>query len=191
MKGWLFMRTVLNVSALVLVLSSAAMAQALDASLYRNMEYRFAVIFPQAPMVREISYATKDGSAVLARQFYVEQGTNHYFVTVVNLPAGPAADWYAVEHVAEQMRQRGEVRVEFDNAFDPGVPGRQLSIFQTDGRQLRASAYMWDYNLYITEAVATPGDVAALKFEQSISLLDADGDVIETGPGNCPVPRPE
>ena len=191
MKGWLFMRTVLNVSALVLVLSSAAMAQALDASLYRNMEYRFAVIFPQAPMVREISYAPKDGSAVLARQFYVEQGTNHYFVTVVNLPAGPAADWYAVEHVAEQMRQRGEVRVEFDNAFDPGVPGRQLSIFQTDGRQLRASAYMWDYNRYITEAVATPGDVAALKFEQSISLLDADGDVIETGPGNCPVHRPE
>ena len=135
------MRAALNISALVLVLSGAAMAQVLDASLYRDMEYRFAAIFPDEPMVREISYVTKDGSSVLARQFYVEQGTNHYFVTVVNLPAGPAVDYYAVEHAAEQMHQRGEIRFQFDMAYDPGMPGRQLDISQPDGRQLRASAY--------------------------------------------------
>ena len=33
---------------------------------------------------------------------------------------------------------------------------------------------MLDYNLYITETVTIPGDIAALKFEQSISLLDAE-----------------
>ncbi len=192
MKGWLFMRAALNISALVLVLSGVAMAQVLDAPLYRNMEYRFAAIFPDEPMVREISYVTKDGSSVLARQFYVEQGTNHYFVTVVNLPAGPAADYFAVEHAAEQMHQRGEIRFEFDMAYDPGIPGRQLDISQPDNRQLRASAYMWDYNLYITEAVAPPGNIAALKFDQSIMLLDADGNAVDTGSdGNLPVPRPE
>ena len=185
------MRAALNISALVLVLSGAAMAQVLDASLYRNMEYRFAAIFPDVPMVREISYVTKDGSSVLARQFYVEQGPNQYFVTVVNLPSGPAVDYYAVEHAAEQMHQRGEVRFQFDMAYDPGIPGRQLDIVQPDGRQLRASAYMWDYNLYITEATATPGDIAALKFEQSILLFDADGNDVDTGAGNCPIPRPE
>ena len=185
------MRVALLSSALVLVLSGAAMAQALDASLYRNADYRFAVIFPDEPMVKEISYTTNDGASVLARQFYVEQGTNQYLVTVVNLPAGPAIDHDAVEHAAEQMRQKGEVRFQFDMGYDPGIPGRQLNILQPDGRQLRASAYMWDYNLYITEAIATPGDIAALKFEQSILLLNADGSPVDTGQGNCPVPRPE
>ena len=128
------MRAALNISALVLVLSGAAMAQALDASLYRNMEYRFAAIFPDVPMVREISYMTNDGASVLAQQFYVEQGTNQYLVTVVNLPAGPAIDHDAVEHAAEQIRQKGEVRFQFDMAYDPGMPGRQLNIFQPDGR---------------------------------------------------------
>ena len=191
MKGWLFMRAAVNISALVVVLSGAAMAQVLDASLYRNLEYGFAAIFPDVPMVREIPYVRKDGSSVLARQFYVEQGTNQYFVTVVNLPSGPAVDYYAVEHAAEQMHQRGEVRFQLDMAYDPGMPGRQLDILQPDGRQLRASAYMWDYNLYVTEAIATPGDIAALKFEQSILLLDSDGDPVDTGEGNCPIPRPE
>ena len=128
---------------------------------------------------------------VPARQFYVEQGTNQYLVTVVNLPAGPAVDYYTVEHAAEQIRQKGEVRFEFDMGYDPGVPGRQFNILQPDGRQLRANAYMWDHNLYITEAIATPGDIAALKFEQSISLLNADGSLLDTGQGNCPFPRPE
>jgi hypothetical protein len=34
---------------------------------------------------------------------------------------------------------------------------------------------MWDHRLYITEATAAPGSSEALQFEQSIMLLDADG----------------
>ena len=40
---------------------------------------------------------------------------------------------------------------------------------------MRASVYMYDRRLYITEASAEPGDVAAIQFEQSIMLLDEDG----------------
>ena len=167
------------------------MAQELDASLYRNLEYRFAAIFPDEPQIREISYRTRDDISVPARQFYVEQGTNEYLVTVVNFPAGPAIDWYAVEHVAEQMRLRGDVRFEFEDAYDPGIPGRQLNVSQPDGRQLRVSTYMWDHNLYIAEAVAQPGDMAALKLEQSLLLLDSAGEPVDTGEGNCPIPPPE
>ena len=167
------------------------LAQELDAALYRNLEYRFAAIFPDQPQMREISYPTKDGANVPAQQFYVEQGTNQYLVTVVHLPAGPAIDWFAVEHAAEKMRARGEVRFEFDMAYDPGIPGRQLNITQPDGRQLRVSTYMWDHNLYIAEAVAQPGDMAALKLEQSLLLLDSNGEAVDTGAGNCPIPPPE
>jgi len=168
-----------------------AMAQALDASLYRDLEYRFAAIFPDTPQMREISYLAKDGTTVPAHQFYVEQGTNQYIVTVVNFPAGPAIDYFAVEHAAEQMRLKGDVRFEFDMAYDPGIPGRQLNILQPDGRQLRVSTYMWEHNLYIAEAVAQPGDTAALKLEQSLLLLDTDGNPVDTGAGNCPIPPPE
>ncbi len=189
------MRVSLSILALVLVFAfagpNAASGQEIDASLYRDLEYRFAAIFPDTPQSREISYLTKDGTSQPAQQFYVEQGTNQYLVTVVALPAGPAIDYYAVKHAADQMRLKGEVRFEYDDAYDPGIPGRQLNILQPDGRQLRVSTYMWDHNLYIAEAVATPGDMAALKLEQSLLLLDADGEPLDTGSGNCPIAPPD
>lgn len=195
MTGVFTMRLARNYLVFVLGLfvfgRGQVIAQELDASLYRNLEYRFAAIFPDTPQMREISYVAKDDTAVPARQFYVEQGTNQYIVTVVNLPAGPDIDYFAVEHAAEQMRLRGDVRFEFDMAYDPGIPGRQLNILQPDGRQLRVSTYMWEHNLYIAEAVARPGDAAALKLEQSLLLLDSNGDAVDTGSGNCPIPPPE
>jgi len=166
-------------------------AQELDAALYRNEEYRFAAIFPDEPQIREISYLTKDDTNVPAHQFYVQHGANEYVVTVVNLSSGPAIDWFAVAHAANQMRARGEVRFEYEDAYDPGIPGRQLNLAQPDGRQLRVSTYMWDHNLYIAEAVAQPGDMAAIKLEQSLLLLDANGEALDTGEGNCPIPAPE
>jgi hypothetical protein len=189
------MRASLNIMALALVFAFAAPnapnAQEIDASLYRDLDYRFAAIFPTPPQSREIPYLTRHGTTQAARQFYVEQGTHQYMVTVVALPAGPAVDYYAVAHAADQMRLKGEVRFEYDDAYDPGIPGRQLNILQPDGRQLRVSTYMWDHNLYIAEAVATPGDMAALKLEQSLLLLDAEGNALDTGEGNCPIGPPE
>lgn len=174
-----------------LVLPGDAIAQTQATSVYRNDEYRFEVIFPQEPMVRDVSYATKDGTNVSAKQFYVERGTNQYHVTVVNLPNGPAIDADAVEHAAEQSRQLGEVRFEYEVAYDPGIPGWQLNVVHTDGRQVRATIYMWDHNLYITQAITAPGDTAALMLDQSIFLLNADGSEVDTGTGNTPVESPD
>jgi len=189
------MRASLNILTLtflvLLVALQVATTQEIDAPLYRDLEYRFAAIFPDTPQLREISYLTKDGASQPAQQFYVEQGTHQYLVTVVALPAGPAIDYYAVKHVADQMRLKGEVRFEYDDAYDPGIPGRQLNILQSDGRQLRVSTYMWDHNLYIAEATAAPGDMAALKLEQSLLLLDAEGHALDTGSGNCPIAPPD
>ena len=62
--------------ALILATPGAAMAQTQSTSVYRNTDYRFEVIFPEAPMERDVSYETRDGANVTARQFYVERGTN-------------------------------------------------------------------------------------------------------------------
>ncbi|MEE8438811.1 MAG: hypothetical protein V3S07_04425 [Micropepsaceae bacterium] len=172
--------------ALIVAMPGAAMAQTQSTSVYRNTDYRFEVIFPEAPMERDVSYETRDGANVTARQFYVERGTNQYHVTVVNLPDGPPIDADAVEYAAEQSRQLGEVRFQYEVAYDPGIPGWQLNVLHNDGRQVRATIYMWDHNLYITRAMTARGDTAALMLDQSIFLLNADGTEVDTGRGNAP-----
>lgn len=161
-------------SAAVLIFWGPAIAQT-SPPYYVNREYQFAVIFPGEPAATDIAYTTSSGATVPARQFSLGQGTDRLTVTVVDFSAGPAVDVGIVEHAAEVLRSRGEVRFQFADDYDPGLPGRQLNIFQSDGRQLRASVYMWDHRLYITEASGAPGSSPVLQFEQSVTLLDADG----------------
>lgn len=164
-----------RLSLVALLVTLGAAAAQTSPPYYINREYRFAVIFPGEPMARDVGYATSSGASVPARQFHLERGAHQFTLTVVVLASGPAVDNAAVDHAAAQLRQKGEVRFQFAEEYDPGLPGRQLNIFQSDGRQLRASVYMWDHRLYITEATAAPGDSDALQFEQSIMLLDPDG----------------
>ncbi len=160
----------------------AAFAQ--DSPLYSNKEHRFSVIFPSDPKMRDVPFTTHRGDTVSAKQFYVEDNASHYFVTIVHMPGGPATDDPLVEHAAEQLRKRGEILFQFKFNYDPGVPGRQLNIRESNGRQLRSSMYMWDHRLIIAESSAPMGSSSALQFEQSIGLLDAKGEDLDTGKGN-------
>jgi hypothetical protein len=169
----------------LLVLTVAAISAAPPASLaqesplYVNRENRFAVIFPAEPMMREIHYTTRAGTSVPGRQFFVENDAGRYAVTVVQFPDGRSEDRRAVEHAAETLRRRGEILFQAYANYDPGMPGRQLNIRETNGRQLRASVYMFDRRLFITEASAPFGDVPAIQFEQSIMLLDEEGNDVD------------
>ena len=138
-------------------------------------QYRIAAIFPGEPKIEDIMY-TNGGRTVPARVFYVEEGTHRYSVTVADFSkGGPAIDDTIVENAAVDLRKSGEVRFQFPEDYTPGIPGRQLNIFQPDGRQHRASVYMADHRLVITETVAEPSDFAAMQFEQSVLMLDATG----------------
>ena len=142
---------------------------------------RFAVIFPGPPAQAEIFYPTAGSAPIPARQFAFEQDGNRHVVTVVEFPNGRPVDETKVDEAADALRKRGEVRFQAADDYDPGLPGRQLNIFQSDGKQLRASVYMWDHRLYITEANGTPGAPSLLQFEQSITLLNADGTEVNLG----------
>jgi hypothetical protein len=141
---------------------------------YVYCPYRVAATFPSEPIIRDITY-TNGGKTVPARQFSVEQGMDRYSVTVADFTNGPAIDDTIVENAAVMIRQRGEIRDQFPEDYSPGIPGRQLNVFDSNGRQHRVSVYMADHRLYITEAYAAPGDFAALQFEQSVMLIDANG----------------
>jgi metallo-beta-lactamase superfamily protein len=160
------------------VLPIAAAAQDRDPNamnVYVSCRYRVAAIFPSAPMIRDTTY-TDSGRTVPARQFYVERGADRYSVTVADFTnVGAAIDDQIVENATVPIRQRGEVRDQFPEDYTPGVPGRQLNVFDAKGRQLRASVYMADHRLYLTETYAAPSDFAALQFEQSVALINAEG----------------
>ena len=165
----------LSCAALPFVAGPAVSQDAPPDLIYVDCQNRFAVIFPSPHMTRDIMYRTHTGASVPAKQFYVERGADRFMVTSVNFANGPAVDEAHVEHAANTLRQRGEVRFQAAANYDPGMPGRQLNIFQPNGRQLRASVYMAEGHLTITEAEAAQGDFNALQFEQSITLINAEG----------------
>ncbi len=143
--------------------------------LYANCKDGFAVIFPGQPAVRDIRYTTAYGTNVPAKQFYIEQGGNRYSETVADLSNGSKDYDEIVTQALAELSKKGEVRYRGFGDYDPGWPGGQLNIFEPNGRQLRTSVYMAYHKLYITEAEAPPGDINAVQFEQSITLIDHVG----------------
>ena len=142
---------------------------------YINCQAGFGIIFPSPPMTRDVQYTTNTGRTVSARQFYLERGQDLLQVTVARFDYGPPIDEAVMDHAARTLKARGEVRYEAAGAYDPGYPGRQLNIFLTGGRQLRAAVYMMEHKLYIIEALGATGNVEALQFEQSITMVNEMG----------------
>jgi len=186
------MRTnkVLVLLSLILLCPAPLPAQTANPVIYANPEYGFRATFPEEPVMREITYTKQDGSEVTAYQFYVEHGINEYVVTVVELRDGPAIDFQAFDYAVSQTRAKGEVRAESEVAYDPGIPGWQMSLTQYDGRVRRASIYMWGHKLIFSEAITEPGDFEGMRMEQSIVLLEPDGSEVDTGAGNQAAERP-
>ena len=168
---------VLAASAVVcgLPIAFAAQEPVVAPNVYVNCQWHVAAIFPGQPVIRDISY-TDNGKTVPARQFYVERGADHYSVTVADFTnAGPAIDDQIVERAADTIRRKGEVKLHYPEDYSPGIPGRQLNVFDSKGRQYLGDVYMSDYRLYISETYAAPSDFAALQFEQSVLVLDGEG----------------
>ena len=163
--------------------AAAERGEIIGDDVYVNCEYRIAAHFPSEPMFRDITY--RDGSrSAPARQFYVERGKDLLSVTIAHFADGPDQDPALVEGAAAALLRRGQVHFDFHVFYDdPGVPGRQFNIGLPDGRQLRASVYMVDHRLYITEAAtADPDDFAGFLFEESVSLINENGTDFDSNP---------
>jgi len=165
-------------------LQGAAQDQAdiIGDDMYVNCQYRVAAHFPSEPKFRDITY--RDGAlSAPARQFYVEQGKDMLSVTVVNFTNGPDKDSKLVDNAVAAFGKRGELRFNYQVWYDePNIGGRQFQVVLADGRALRGSAYMADHRLYITEAVADLNNFSAFLFEQSVSLIDANGVDLDGNP---------
>jgi hypothetical protein len=163
--------------------------------MYGNCRVGFAIIWPggsKEPLSRDFRYSMPFYADNLpAKEFYMERGGNRYSVTIVDFSSGPRADERIVEAVAAELRKKGETRFQAFATYEVGMPGRQLNIFAPNNRQIRASVYMGDHYLVITEANAVVGDLDAIQFEQSIVLIDENGkDRDRVGAANTDNNRP-
>jgi hypothetical protein len=179
----------LVVLATCVALQGSAIAQEAvfkDTQTYASCPDRFAVIFPSNPSMRDVPYAMRSGRSIAARQHYLERGADRFSVTVVVLANAPAVDEEIINHAADILRRKGEVRADYPVGYIAGVRGRQLLIAEPNGRQLRGSVYMHDHRIYVTEASTAVGDVPGLQFDQSITIIDAQGIDIDRGQTNTP-----
>jgi hypothetical protein len=168
----------------VMVCAASAQETFKDTNAFASCENRFAIIFPGNPSGKDVNFTTETGASVPARQFTLERGGDRYSVTVVNLASGPELDEGIISHAADALRKQGQIRFEYPVGYIAGVRGRQLVIAQPNGKQVRGSVYMHDHRIYITEASTAVGDVQALQFDQSITIIDADGVDVDRGQTN-------
>jgi 3-keto-disaccharide hydrolase len=157
--------------------------------IYANCQAGFAVIFPGQPMTRDVSYTLASGMSVPAKEFYIQKGSNRYSVTSVPLPNAPYSDPEIVKHALDELAKKGDVRTRVSVELGLMRPGGQLNIMQPNGRQLRASAYMAQKRLTITQADITPGDTEGLQFEQSIALVNYAGTDLDRVANGTDPPR--
>jgi hypothetical protein len=157
-------------------------AEFIGDDMYVNCEYRVAAHFPSEPKFRDITY--RDGTvSAPAREFYVEQGMSRLSVMVVHFANGPEKDSKLVDNAVSAVGRRGQMRFNYQVWYDePNISGRQFQVALADGRAMRGSVYMANRRLYITEAIADLNDFPAFLFEQSVSLIDANGVDLDGNP---------
>jgi hypothetical protein len=157
------------------VYSAEPLGEIIGDDVYVNCEYRLAAHFPAEPMFRDLQYRD-GGRTVPARQFYVDHDMRLFSVTIAHFATGPDKDLAVVERASAALRSKGKVQIEMNVWYDePNLGGRQFNIELPDGRLMRASLYMVDNRLYITEAVSDPNDFEAFLFSESVSLIDENG----------------
>jgi len=155
----------------VLVASPVSAQQWLD---YVNHEYRFSINFPAEPSEEEISYLRADGSALPARSFIAETDNGRFAVTAIVFPDTGIDASIELEHAADLLSARGEIRYEGATDYDD-IPVYELNMIAADGNQIMVSVILYETHLYIVEAEVSADMAPPVHFQQSISPLDANG----------------
>lgn len=170
----------IRITAAVCLLSLPAPSFAQEWIEYVNRAERFSVNLPGQPTVRETPYEPQRGPTLQARVYTVQDGPRRYSVTVVNLAAivQPSDVKGSIAWEAWNFRKRGgEVTYDAYAQVDR-IEGHQLHITNRDKSLSFVGIYLHERRLYILEATVPPGSPGAVHFQQSLFVLDEDGNRI-------------
>ncbi|MFP6830001.1 MAG: hypothetical protein VCC36_13380 [Gammaproteobacteria bacterium] len=183
----------LILAASALLLSSPSVGQGWIE--YVSIADRFTMYVPGEPDVRDISYASEYGVVFPARMYSYEDGPSRYSVTVVDYTdsegihsersnktsADDGSLYWAVDvlgsiaYAAWNIRKRGGKVTHDAWHYIQRVEGHQLQVTNADRSRTYAGIYLHETRLYILEATVPPGSPPPIIFQQSLSLLDDEG----------------
>ena len=160
-----------------------------------SLEDRFRMVGPGAPAIREFAYPSEYGVEYPAREYTYQDGPNRYSLTVVDYSdaerihaertnktsADDGTIYWSVDvlgsiaYAAWNLRRRGG-EITYD-AFHyiQRVQGHQLQITNEDRSRTYAGIYLHDLRLYIVEARSPADRPPPTLFQQTLELLNADG----------------
>eukprot|EP00903_Cladosiphon_okamuranus_P004501 g4499.t1 len=158
----------------------------------------FSLNFPGQPEIRTEPYKSEYGGTFPANVYEVREGDNLYSMKVVDFThieeiykaqegevtvAGAHNFWFfdqlaAISYAARQFRiQATEIDYDAWHVID-GIEGHQLYLLNTDNSRSYVGIYRHDKRLYIMEARVPDGVPPQGIFQQSLHIIDAEGNRI-------------
>jgi hypothetical protein len=182
-------------AASIVCFTAATFAQ--DWGKFSSDRDRFKVDIPGGELeMRETTYDSEYGAVFPSRVYSHEDGESRYSITVVDFTdaeeihaeranktsADDGSLYWAVDvlgsiaYAAWNIRKRGG-EITYD-AFHyiQRVGGHQLQITNADQSRTYAGIYLHETLLYILEATVPPGSPPPVFFQQSLTLLNEEGE---------------
>jgi hypothetical protein len=160
------------------ILLLAASASAQDWIEYTDRADRFQVALPKEPTVSSFTYTSWRGAKLPARTHTLTDGPRSYSVTVVDFSTDTdVTDLLgSIAFAATNFRKRGgEITFDAYQQVDR-IPGHELHITNPDRSVTYVEINLFERRLYVLEATVPAGSVPPAEFQQSLSILDADGE---------------
>jgi hypothetical protein len=150
-----------------------------------EQEELFSVNLPHEPDVEEIVYHSEWGADLPGKLFTASEGDANYSITVVDYSVSdlpnhsPIWDFYgAVDYAAWNIRKRGgEITYDAWTNVDR-IAGHMLQITNSDQSRTYVQILSHMERLYILEARVAPGSTPPIHFQQSLRIIDENGDPI-------------
>jgi hypothetical protein len=175
----------------LLLLSQVSFAQG-NYETFESKEDFFSVTVPCKMETRDITWLSQFDNKLPGRVYSCNRGPESYVVTVINYTdvqkvhesreRNDAVTGYwrtdvrgSIAYAATMLRQEA-AKVTFD-AFHQvdRIPGHQLQSTNPDGTRTYAGIYLHEYRLYILKATVPPETPPPGIFQQSLSILNAEG----------------
>lgn len=170
----------LTVIAAVVILVDTGSAQGWRE--YVDRAERFTINLPDQPAVHDTIFMGERDGTLPARVYTVEDGPRRYSITVVDYSdADVIAVRGSIAYAAWNFRKRGGAITYDAFAQVDRIEGHQLQITNADQSRTYVAIHLHQRRLYILEATVPPGSPPPVQFQQSLVILDEDGNQIRYG----------
>jgi len=145
----------------------------------------FSVNLPHEPTVEEITYNSEFHAELPAKIYTASDPQVDYTITVVDYAPSDIPSPRkvydlrgSIAFAAWNVRQRGgEITYDAYAQIDR-IDGHHLQITNPDQSRTFVAIHLHANRLYILEAIASPGTPPPAQFQQSLSILDENGERI-------------